>query len=98
MKVCPGAVQSGFGGGVFVSEDPRLLAADLGDWLGENPWMWPGRSASGRDRAAYAIPVRARHGGIGSDGDSDVRYCNPHGFNLLRPIGPKWFRLAQIAP
>jgi hypothetical protein len=28
-------------------EDPRLLGADLGDWLGENPWIWPGRSVSG---------------------------------------------------
>jgi hypothetical protein len=86
-QATPGEEAEPNGGGVFVSGGRHTAKADLGDRLGGNPWMWPGRSCG---PALFQGPAWREHGDIGRDGDSNVRYYNLHGFNVLRPGGLEW--------
>ena len=57
--------------GVFVSGGPQTPGADLADWPGGNPWMWPGRSVG---PGLFQGAAWREHGDVGRDGDSNVRY------------------------
>ncbi len=49
----------------------------------------------GRPTELFKDAAWREHGDVGRDGDSNVRYCNLHGLNLLDLPGLKWFCLPK---